>query len=277
MTIFKNLSPSLKPFEITLNVPILSRRFGINTGLIVNSSLKSKPDFYIRCIKKKPDGSWEKPTAGEGKVIKCSLDEIVMILEVLNRRQLNWTSFHTYKDIKTSISFGWEDESAKTLWINIANYSKMLNFAQAEIFRLLLTHILKEKIKYATQGNRGNSNNIESGTSSEFKDTDYRKIEQTTHSIETRPIEKSIDQTIEIKSKISNSSSQNIPSNDMTTIMGTIKGKTAKALLITFKTGQEIWIPKSTIHSEFNPEITSIQSFLMDNWVLKRNKIIAAV
>ena len=57
--------------------------FGQNTGLIVSSSSKTDPYFFIRCIKKKPGGSWEKPSSGEGKVVKCSLDEIVMILEVL--------------------------------------------------------------------------------------------------------------------------------------------------------------------------------------------------
>ena len=73
-----------------------------------------------------------------------------MILQVLNGKTLNWQTIHDYKDNKTSISYGWEDEKAQILWINIGNYSKMLNFAQSEIFRLLLLHILDEKIAYAT-------------------------------------------------------------------------------------------------------------------------------
>jgi len=32
----------------------------------------------------------------------------------------------------------------------MGNYPKMLNFAQAEVLKLLLTHILKEKIEFAT-------------------------------------------------------------------------------------------------------------------------------
>ena len=247
--------------------------FGTNTGLILTSPSKSKPHFYIRCIKKKPEGSWEKPTAGEGKVIKCSLDETVMILEVLNRRQLNWTSFHTYKDIKTSISFGWEDEQTKSLWINIDKYSKMLNFAQAEIFRLLLTHILKEKIKHATQSERSNSKVIESGVTSELRDIDYGKDKKTTHSLESRSIGNNVDQPIKTTINSTNTISQNIPSNDRTTIWGMIKGETGKALLIQFDSDQEVWIPKSTIHCQFTPEKLSRQSFLIDNWILKRNKI----
>ena len=253
--------------------------FGQNTGLIINSSSKNKPYFYIRCIKKKPEGSWEKPTAGEGKVIKCSLDEAVMILEVLNRKQLNWTSYHTYKDNKTSISFGWEDESAKTLWINIANYSKMLIFAQAEIFRLLLTHILKEKIKYATQANRGNTNNnLENELISNNLRMDINNLNEITpfkNNFNQQLLKLSYKNQFNDKKHINpKSSSKNNLFRDMTTIKGAIKGETGKALLIGFDTGQEIWIPKSTIHCQFSPKKLFSQSFLIDNWILKRNKIL---
>ena len=124
--------------------------FGQNTGLIVISPSKSESFIFMRCIKRKKDGSWEKPSSGEGKLIKFSLEEIIMILQVLNQDLFNWSSYHTYRDEKTPLSFSWEDKNAKSLWINIANYSKMLNFAQVEILKLLLTHILKEKIKHAT-------------------------------------------------------------------------------------------------------------------------------
>jgi uncharacterized protein YqgQ len=109
----------------------------------------------LKCIKKKPDGSWEKPSLGEGKTIKCNLDEIVMILDVLNRNRASWSSFHNFKDIKTQISFKWEDDAKEKLLIYIGKYSKMLKFAQIEIFRLLLKHILEEKIEFATVLNFG--------------------------------------------------------------------------------------------------------------------------
>ena len=60
----------------------------------------------------------------------------------------------------------------------------------------------------------------------------------------------------------------------MTHINGAIKGETEKALLITFDTGKEIWIPKSTIHCQYSPKKQFNQSFLIDNWILKRNKIL---
>lgn len=253
--------------------------FGQNTGLLINSSSKSDLFFFIRCIKKNPGGSWEKPSAGEGKVIKCSLDEIVMILQVLNRKQLNWSCYHTYKNNKTSISFGWEDEQAETLWINIANYSKMLNFAQAEILRLLLVHILHEKIKYATCSNGEKLNNkMESKIFSEGANHNKNKMSNNItleKNYEQNLFERDFDETVNQDNQISSILvSKSKLFKEMTNINGAIKGETEKALLITFKSGQEIWIPKSTIHCQYIPKKMFNQNFLIDNWILKRNKIL---
>ena len=46
--------------------------FGQAVGLTIQSSSKSDPFIFLKCIKKKPDNSWEKPSLGEGKAIKCS-------------------------------------------------------------------------------------------------------------------------------------------------------------------------------------------------------------
>ncbi|TFG25273.1 MAG: hypothetical protein EU529_01725 [Promethearchaeota archaeon] len=253
--------------------------FGQNTGLVINSSSKSEPFFFIRCIKKKPGGSWEKPSAGEGKVIKCSLDEIVMILQVLNRKQLNWSCYHNYKNNKSSISFGWEDEQAETLWINIANYSKMLNFAQAEILRLLLVHILHEKIKYATCSNGENLNNkMESKFYSEGTDPNKNNLNNNItleknydQNLFEQDFEENVNQDNQISSILVSKSKL---FKEMTNINGAIKGETEKALLLTFKSGQEIWIPKSTIHCQYIPKKMFNQNFLIDNWILNRNKIL---
>jgi len=129
--------------------------FGQSTGLTIRSSSKTEPFIFLKCIRKKPDGSWEKPSLGEGKTIKCNLDEIVMILDVLNRNRASWTSFHNFNGVKTQISFKWEDDAKQKLLIYIGKYSKMLKFAQIEIFRLLLKHILEEKIEFATVLNFG--------------------------------------------------------------------------------------------------------------------------
>ncbi len=124
--------------------------FGQNTGIIVSSSSSSDPFTFMHCFKKKPDGIWEKPSSKEGKSIKFSLEELVLILRVLNRQVLNWQSQHNYKDNTTSISFNWEDKEKQILWINIGKYSKRLDLAQTEILRLLLSHFLQEKIIHST-------------------------------------------------------------------------------------------------------------------------------
>ncbi len=226
--------------------------FGQNTGLIINSSSRVEPYIFLRCIKRKSDGIWEKPSSKEGKVIKCSLDELVMILQVLNRKTLNWQSFHSYKNNKTSISFGWEDEKAKTLWINIGNYSKMLSFAQSEILKLLILHILKEKIKYATSSKKEN----------------FKKNFNQIHDL--KEYNNSLPQN---NKKAPNFKSENVSNRDISDVHGIIKSETEKALLIDFDTGKEIWIPKSTIHRQYNSKKDLSQKFLIDNWVLNRNKI----
>ena len=250
--------------------------FGQNAGLILSSSSKIDPFFFIRCIKKKPDGNWEKPSKGEGKVIKFSLDEAVMILQVLNRKLLNWKSYHTYKDNKTPLSFSWEDEKAKTLWINIANYSKMFNFAQAENLRLLITHLLDEKIEFATisQSKSKNKTIKNKGYSGNFNPPNgIIEFEEDF----TNDMFEEMDSNSFNENQFENSpqSNNNKSSEKLSQIMGSLKGETAKAVLINFNSGQELWIPKSTIHSEYQSEKNMNQKFLIDNWILKKNKILS--
>ena len=241
--------------------------FGQNTGLIINSSSNSEPYFFIRCIKKKHDGTWEKSLRGEGKVIKCSLEEIVMMLEVLNRKCSNWSSYHSFKDNQTQIAFEWEDEKARTLWIKIDKYSKMLNFAQAEILRRLLNHFLEEKIVHATVS----SNNTAKNKS--MKKNFFDKLSQDVNNdtmVESHDSPPDIDIiTTPIDQKTRDFTKEKI------NVDGSIQGETKKALLIQFNSGDELWIPKSTIHGKYVPKKNKDQKFLIDDWILKKNKIIS--
>ncbi len=225
--------------------------FGQSTGLTLLSSSKSDSFIYLKCIKKKPDGSWEKPSLGEGKTIKCNLDEIIMILEVLQRNSDSWSSYHNFNEVKTQISFKWEDEAKKKLLIYIGNYSKMLNFAQTEIFRLLLRHILKEKIEYATVVKL----NSEKSSVNGLKDNEQKNHDNDATAL---PI---IKQSIELNE------------NEVSQIKGVIEGETEKALLIQFNNDKEIWIPKSVIRSNYNSSNDISQNFTIDNWILKKNNI----
>ena len=225
--------------------------FGQSTGLTLLSSSKSDPYIFLKCIKKKSDGSWEKPSLGEGKTIKCNLDEIVMILEVLKRKSDSWSTYHSFNEVKTQISFKWENEAKKKLLIYIGNYSKMLNFAQTEIFRLLLKHILKEKIEYATIVNINPRKAVVNGP----KDNEQKNQNNDATAL---PV---IKESIEVNE------------NEVSQIKGVIEGETEKALLIQFNSDKEIWIPKSVIRNDYNSSNDISQNFMIDNWILKKNNI----
>ena len=230
--------------------------FGQSTGLIIQSSSKNEPYIFLSCIKRKPEGVWEKPSLGEGKTIRCSLDEMIMILRVLKRKSNSWSGYHTYKENNTPISFSWENDNEDKLWINIGNYSKMLGVAQIEIYKLLLKHLIKEKIKFATTSNMSQLQN---------KDIRYKKPTNDLNSDKIELDDNTTVETIIIKNDDNN--------NERFEINGSIKAETEKALFINFKSGQEIWIPKSTIYSKYDHVIGTNQTFLIDKWILDRNNI----
>jgi antitoxin component YwqK of YwqJK toxin-antitoxin module len=234
--------------------------FGQNTGMIVSSSSSSDPFIFIHCIKKKPDGIWEKPSINEGKVIKISLEEIVMILRVLNRQTLNWQSHHIYKEKKTSLSFSWEDEDTNILWINIGIYSKMLNLAQAEILRLLLIHLLREKIFYSTIPKR-TSNENKTVKLKQEELYNKNKIEEINE--ESDCYKSGLFPDIALRGDLL---------KDLSNVNGIILGETEKAILIEFD-NKEIWVPKSTINNHYHPRKNLLQKFLINNWFLKKNNL----
>ena len=225
--------------------------FGQSTGITVLSSSRSDPSLYFKCIQKKQNGSWEKPSAGEGKTIKCNLDEIIMILQVLKKNQKVWSSFHNFKDSKTQISFKWDEKNDKKLMIRIGKYSKVLSYSQIELLRLLLKHILKEKIEYATTSNFTGNKKM---TKENLKNVHDNQVGTP-------------------KSKVINIGNTEINEGKTSQIEGSIKNSTEKALLINFDNNTEIWIPRSTIKSTYNIEDDSNQTFLIDEWILKKNNL----
>lgn len=225
--------------------------FGQSTGLTLLSSSKSDSFIFFKCIKKKPDGSWEKPSLGEGKTIKCSLDEMIMILEVLKRNQDSWSSFHNFNDIKTQISFKWENSAKQKLLIYIGKYSKMLNFAQVEIFRMLLEHLIQEKIEFATISKFNTTK----------KPVNMLKEISEPNQLSSSGLLPTVKESVEHKE------------NEVIKINGVIEGETEKALLIQFNNDKEVWIPKSVIRSNYNSVNEVPQNFIIDNWILKKNNI----
>lgn len=232
--------------------------FGKKVGLIFNSAKRNKPFIFFQLIKKKRSGDWEKPSKGEGKVIKFSLEEIIMILEVLHERISSWGSYHTFKKNSTQITFKWQEKEGKNLWINVNDYSKMLNFAQIGVFKRLLEHVLKEKIKFATIPPKQKARNEKDGHKENINRELYIKEEHFEKSKNGKKI-------------LINDS---MASKEMTEIEGSIQAKTPKAVLIKFNETSEHWVPKSLIKSNFKDSKELTQRFLIDTWILKKNEII---
>ncbi|TXT61771.1 MAG: hypothetical protein BAJALOKI2v1_10041 [Promethearchaeota archaeon] len=198
--------------------------FGINSALLIRSDSKKNPYIFLKAFKKKQDESWEKPSAGEGKTIKISLEEMINLIHVLNQDRSSWTTQHDFQERQTEIVFEWIPEEVLNLQMD--QYSIQLEKVQVELLQMLLEHILEEKIINATS--------TESIAEREFpSDTQEGKTE----------------------------------------IEGTIEGSTEKALLIKLGEGREVWIPKSTIHNDFEMQKEVRQNFLIDNWVLNRKDI----
>jgi len=128
--------------------------------MFIQSTSRSEPFIFLKFIKKKEDGSWEKLSIREGKTVKCGLEEIIMILEVLKKEIKSWSTIHRFREDKTQISINWEGEDK--IWFNVGEYPKMLKFSQIEILRLLLNHILEEKIECSTISKPSKNVEIES-------------------------------------------------------------------------------------------------------------------
>ncbi len=245
--------------------------FGQTTGIILSSPSKTDPFIFLKCIKKKPDGIWEKPSLGEGKTIKCSLEEIVMILQVLDGKTTSWSGYHQYKETKTQISVNWEGNDQDKLWIRVGDYSKMFGFSQIEILRLLLKHILEEKIEFATGSNKSQANFNNNNINNNNKTANIKPKENVIR--EEIGASSGEEDMLFIEESIKNSSSSGNNGNKKRKLRGSIKTETAKALLIMLPSGREQWFPKTTISSQFNPEKEIEQIFLIDKWILEKNGI----
>ncbi|MFX1456608.1 MAG: hypothetical protein ACFFDB_14635 [Promethearchaeota archaeon] len=196
----------------------------------------------MKFIKKKGDGSWEKLSTREGKTIKLGLEEVIMILEVLKKKMKSWSTVHSFNEDKTQISVSWEGESK--IWFNVGDYPKMLTFAQIEILKLLLLHLLKEKIEFATASEIPNTQ-----VNTEKNDSKKQKVPELT-------VIEEIDSD-----------------NKLQKVEGTIAGETEKAVLLKLNNGAENWFPKSTIKSQYSLKKDTSQTFLIDSWIIEKNKI----
>jgi hypothetical protein len=228
--------------------------YGQKSSIILTSPSKSVSPIFLSIINRKEDGTWERTSEGEGKTVKISIEEIICILEVLNKNSANWRGFHVFKERKTEIYVGWEKESRQAIQIKIGDYVKKLRFPNLNFLTLMLEHILSEKIEFATSGTTEKKSKDgevreedEYGVFSEqIIARDGLQVVETTEFGVTK-------ETIEIKAKV--------------------KVESPKALLIILESDLEFWIPKSTIHCKYDVENKKkLQTLIVDKWIIEKQR-----
>ncbi|MFW9780797.1 MAG: hypothetical protein ACFFFB_00765 [Candidatus Heimdallarchaeota archaeon] len=230
--------------------------YGQKSSMTLTSPTKMVPYIFLSCINRKSDGTWESSSKGEGKTVKISIEEIICILEVLNRRSANWRGYHVFKDRQTEIYVGWEDETRQILTIKVGHYTKKLRFPNLNLMTLLLEHLLSEKIEFATSG------------TFESKEKEKKIDEESEYSLFSEHI------TARDGLQVVETTEYGV-SVETVEVNAKLKVESPKALLITFETGEEFWIPKSTIHSDYDVESKEkYQTFIVDKWIIEKNKII---
>jgi len=223
--------------------------YGQKSSITLTSPSKSAPYVFLSCINRKEDGSWENTSKGEGKTVKISTEEIICILEVLLKKSANWRGFHVRSLPTTEIFVGWEDESRQIIKIQIESYKKKLQFPNLNFFRLMLEHILSEKIEFATSIRKNELADEIYGLFVERITTrDGLAVVETTEYEVTGELAE-----LEVK----------------------IKVESPKALLITLESDKEFWIPKSTIHNNYDVENKAkLQTLIVDKWIIEKQRII---
>ncbi|MFX1313941.1 MAG: hypothetical protein ACFFHD_15225, partial [Promethearchaeota archaeon] len=136
------------------------------------------------------------------------------------------------------------------------NYIKKIKYPNLNFLTLLLEHILSEKIEYATSGTFESKakERIETDEETEYGlFAEHITARDGLHIVETTEYGVSID-TVDIKAKI--------------------KVESPNALLIILDSGEEFWIPKSTIHSKYDVnDKKTLQNFIIDKWIIEKQQI----
>ncbi|TFF90374.1 MAG: hypothetical protein EU548_03310 [Promethearchaeota archaeon] len=240
--------------------------FGKKTGIILSSASRTEPFIMLTCIREKANESWEKPSQNEGKMVRISLEEMIEILRVLDQKTELWSTIHKYKNETTKISFKWNNNTHSALLINIGKYPKMLGYAQTELLRLLLRHLLKEKIHHATIPKKIDSNAEKNESQAESQEEEKRESDMRTVTLKAPN-----NQTIPMKEEVI----QKDRKDESMLVKGAFMGETEKAVLIGLEPDKAVWFPKSTVRSPYEKEKFLIQRFMIDTWVLKKNQVVS--
>ncbi len=278
--------------------------FGQKIGFIIISNSKTDPNLIIKCLKKKADGTWEKPSNKEGKVVKLNIREIIHIQGVLKNQIPNFNSFHTFNEIKTPIKVEWDQLDKNLLWLNFGDYRRAINYPETELFKLFLDHVIQEKIEFATSGKIGNTEqegvdgpaieaiSDDSSVEAPVRPQNKGNNSNSNQAMVKTPIVQSVQPTIKNVSTQGSPQTQNIKPQsvvqnynenvsqqetivsekmDNTSVMqveAIIERASAKAVLLKFQDNNKVWVPKSKIQSQYDENNKSFQTFLIPSWIM---------
>ena len=124
--------------------------FGQKVGMIFDSANWDHEYAYLTFVRKKNDGTWEKPSNGEGKRVKLNMGELIMVIKVLEGSLDRWSTVHSFKEQRSSISCSKNPSKQGEIWINVDKYAKNLRSPESDILQMILNHIIAEKIANAT-------------------------------------------------------------------------------------------------------------------------------
>ena len=135
------------------------------------------------------------------------------------------------------------------------------------MFKALLEHFFEEKIAHSTVNFKNGSSIKAVSGESNTKKSRLNVTEETIDNsgLEDRNTVQAIHQQV---------GKHQINDPETIKIKGECKGETEKALLIEFEGTGEIWIPKSTIRSNYDAGSDAKQQFTINTWVLIKNEVI---
>lgn len=263
--------------------------FGQKTAVILDSSDWSDPFVFLRFLKKKHDGQWEKPSQKEGKALKLNLLEMVAILEVCANRTPKWQTVHKYQEETTAVSV---ERQEGGLVLMITGYAKPLKGPEVKIFWDLVAHIYEEKIAHAT-GAKGGEIITANEEPEPIKGGHTAQPAQTVQTAQTRqpipPVSPSPPppdpvEPVESEIEFENPFEADTPSrpppkydpeawlnalkahDDFRLVPGDIVSKSAKAIAFQVMNLKQIWVPSSCI----NPLLGGEGGLWIKNWFLEK-------
>ena len=252
--------------------------FGQKAGLLLDSAEINQPCLYLRFLKKKKDGSWEKTSQGEGKNIKLNLLEMIAILRIFRTQNTKWSTVHKFGEDTTSITV---ENKNNIISFMISGYAKQLKFPESELFTDLLDHIYKEKIINATISNLNGKNkerklqgiqpsnnreskiqNLSDAPIPEYPEEINEKSEKITENQEDKKKNIEIDPEQWYNSLKTN--------EDFKLIPGAINEERAKAVSFHIADLTNIWVPNSCIDPNQN---LSKEGIWVKDWFLRKKMV----